>query len=205
MKEPPLTPELLLQAYASGYFPMAETRDSPELFWFHPEARGVLPLDNFHIPASLSKTLRKSPFTFTTNRAFPAVIAACAEPHPSRPESWINPTIRELYTQLWRKGFAHSIECWHREELVGGLYGVAIRGAFFGESMFSRAPNASKCALVHLVNLLNSAGYTLLDTQYVNDHLKQFGVQEIPRETYLEKLEAALHIQPAPCFEKPAI
>ena len=199
-----LTAARLLEAYANGYFPMAETRDSDELYWFHPEKRGVLPLEHFHTPNSLAKAIRKSPFTITTNQAFPNVIAACSEPHPSRPESWINPTIIALYTELWRKGFAHSIECWENNELAGGLYGVALGGAFFGESMFSRRTNASKTALVHLVNLLKNAGYTLLDTQYVNDHLKQFGIQEIPRKAYLQKLDAALTITPAQCFAPPS-
>ncbi len=198
----PLTPELLLQAYASGYFPMAETRDDDALYWFHPEKRGVIPLDGFHIPASLAKHIRKSPYTITTNQAFPAVIAACSEDHETRPESWINPTIIALYTQLWRMGFAHSVECWEEEELVGGLYGVSLGGAFFGESMFSRKTNASKTALVYLVNLLKTAGYTLLDTQYVNDHLKQFGVQEISRKDYAKRLQSALKLRTdRSCFQ----
>lgn len=202
-KAPDITPELLLQAYAGGYFPMADTRTSKELYWFHPEQRGILPLEGFHIPASLKKALRHSPFTLTTNQAFPHVITACAEKHPTRKESWINPEIIRLYTQLWRMGHAHSVETWLEGNLIGGLYGVALGGAFFGESMFSRASNASKAALVHLVSLLKTAGYQLLDTQYVNDHLKQFGVQEIPREDYLEKLEAALPLRPRPCFAPP--
>lgn len=200
MTPPPLTPELLLNAYASGYFPMGETRDDDALYWFHPEKRGIIPLEHFHIPQSLRKAMRKTPYRLTTNRCFERVIRACSEASPTRQESWINEPIIALYTELFRMGFAHSVECWKEEELVGGLYGVALGGAFFGESMFSRATNASKIALVHLVTHLRNAGYSLLDTQYVNDHLKQFGVTEIPRDAYLEKLDAALELTPKPCF-----
>ncbi len=193
MTDEELTADLLLAAYANGYFPMAESRDDPEISWFYPELRGIIPLENFHMPTSLAKFMRKQPFTLTTDKAFADVIAACAE----RDETWINDTIIELYCELHAKGFAHSVECWQEEKLVGGLYGVAIGGAFFGESMFSRAENASKVALAHLVDLLNNAGYKLLDTQYVNDHLKQFGVIEIAREDYLGLLEEALAVIPA--------
>jgi leucyl/phenylalanyl-tRNA---protein transferase len=188
-----LTGELLLQAYANGYFPMAESRDAKQLYWFYPEKRGVIPLEEFHVPATLAKFLRKNPFTVTVDKAFPGVIRACAERHE---DTWINDEIIALYCTLHEQGFAHSVECWENDMLVGGLYGVALAGAFFGESMFSKKPNASKVALVHLVKLLKNAGYTLLDTQYVNDHLKQFGVMEIPREEYLEKLQAALRVTP---------
>lgn len=200
----PLPWELLLHAYANGYFPMAESRDSAQLRWFRPERRGILPLDGVHTPARLARSLRRGPFNLTTNRAFPAVIAACAAPHPTRPESWINPAIITLYTALWERGFAHSVECWEGEALAGGLYGVALQSAFFGESMFSRRTNASKAALLHLVALLRGAGYTLLDTQYVNPHLRQFGALEIPQETYMEKLHHALARTPAPCFAPPS-
>ncbi len=192
-----ITWELLLAAYASGYFPMAENRDDPEIHWFYPEQRGIIPLDDFHVPQSLAKFIRKNPFEITTDKAFPEVIKACAERDDG---TWINDTILRLYCELWEKGFAHSVECWRDGKLMGGLYGVALGGAFFGESMFSRATGASKVALVHLVQLLETAGYRLLDTQYVNEHLKQFGVIEIPREDYLKRLEAALAITPEACF-----
>lgn len=193
-----ITWEILLAAYSSGYFPMAESRDNQTLHWMYPEMRGILPLETFHVPASLAKFMRKSPFTITTNTVFPQVIRACAE---IREETWINEPIIRLYTQLWQYGFAHSVECWNEKQtLVGGLYGVAIGGAFFGESMFSRAGNASKVALVHLVGLLKNAGYTLLDTQFTNDHLKQFGIIEIPRAEYLEKLKIAIAITPRESF-----
>jgi leucyl/phenylalanyl-tRNA---protein transferase len=187
-----LTTELLLQAYANGYFPMAESRDAKQLYWFYPEKRGIITLDGFHVPSTLAKFLRKNPFTVTVDKAFPEVIRACAE---RSDDTWINEEIIALYSALHEQGFAHSVECWENNILVGGLYGVALAGAFFGESMFSRTPNASKVALVHLVKLLKDAGYTLLDTQYVNDHLKQFGVVEIPRAEYLKRLEAALKIK----------
>lgn len=193
-----LTPELLLNAYASGYFPMAKSAVSKEIFWYYPERRGVIPLDNFHVPASLAKFLKKAPFTFTTNRAFAEVIAACSE---RRTGSWINETIINAYCKLHEMGFAHSVECWEKDTLVGGLYGVALGGGFFGESMFSLTPNASKAALVHLVSLLNEAGYTLLDSQYVNEHLLQFGIIEISREEYLKKLQDALMKRPQKCWD----
>ena len=183
----------LLNAYANGYFPMAMSRDDDELHWFNPEARGIIPLDAFHIPRSLARCMRKNPFRITTDTAFPQVIEACASEHD---DTWINGPIVQLYCELWEQGFAHSVECWRDEKLVGGIYGVAIGGAFFGESMFSRVPNASRVALVHLVELLKQGGYTLFDTQFVNDHLKQFGVVEIPREEYLERLRAALLLSP---------
>jgi leucyl/phenylalanyl-tRNA--protein transferase len=187
---------MLLNAYAQGYFPMAEQRSSQELFWFSPEMRGVLPLAQFHIPKSLLKLLRKQPYRLTLNQDFVGVIRGCAE---ARPETWINTEIEQLYTALQRYGYAHSVECWDATgQLAGGLYGVALQGAFFGESMFSRQSGASKIALVALVAALNAAGYTLLDTQYLNHHLVQFGVVEIPRAAYLEQLADALQQTPAP-------
>ncbi len=192
-----ITPELLLNAYASGYFPMAQSRDDTEIRWFYPEMRGIIPLDGFHVPASLAKFLKRTPLTFTTDTVFDEVIASCAQ---RSEDTWINDTIIAAYCKLHKMGFAHSVECWKDGSLVGGLYGVALGGAFFGESMFSRETNASKAALVHLVGLLNTAGYVLLDTQFVNDHLKQFGVVEIPHDEYLKKLEKALHVSPAPAF-----
>lgn len=198
-----VTWEFLLAAYANGYFPMADTKDSPILQWMYPEMRGILPLDTFHIPKSLAKFIKKSPFVITTNTAFPQVIRACADVTEVRKETWINEQIIKLYCELWENGYAHSVECWQGSELVGGLYGVAIGGAFFGESMFSKTSNASKVALVHLVELLKNAGYTLLDAQFTNEHLKQFGIIEIPRNNYLKKLAQAISITPEKYFNHP--
>jgi len=195
-----VTPELMLRAYRIGLFPMAESRDARTLYWLDPEQRGVIPLDGFHLPRRLARRLRQAPYRITANQAFPEVITECAAPRPSSAESWINGEIRALFLALHRQGHAHSIEAWEGERLVGGLYGVSLGGAFFGESMFSRATNASKCALVHLVQLLRDAGYTLLDTQFVNDHLVQFGVVEIAREDYLAQLLEAMRVQPKDCF-----
>lgn len=197
-----IRPEQLLAAYARGYFPMAEGRHHPEIYWYYPEHRGIIPLESFHLPRSLAKALRKQPFTFTTDRVFPEVIAACAETHKNghRRETWINDAIISAYVDLWRRGFGHSVECWQDGSLVGGLYGIALGGAFFGESMFSRVSNASKASLVHLVGLLREGGYGLLDTQFVNDHLLQFGVQEIPRDEYLALLADALQLSPNEMF-----
>lgn len=195
-----ITPELLLNAYASGYFPMAENSTDNDLHWFNPRKRGVIPLEDFHIPRSLAKALRSTGFTLTADRAFAEVITACAEATAERPQTWISQRIIAIFTELHQEGFAHSIECWKDAQLVGGLYGVALGGAFFGESMFSRTTNASKAALVELVKRLRSAGYTLLDTQYVNDHLLQFGCIEIPKARYLKQLEAAILIAPTEAF-----
>jgi len=199
-----ITWEFLLNAYASGYFPMATSRKSNALEWFYPEMRGVLPLDNFHIPRSLAKFMRKSPFIITTDKTFEQVIRNCANIDESRDSTWINDEIIKLYCQLHANGFAHSVECWQQDgrepRLVGGLYGVAIGGAFFGESMFSKVSNASKVALVHLVGLLRKSGYTLLDAQFINEHLLQFGIEEIPRDTYLARLDRAIAIKPEKCF-----
>lgn len=194
-----ITAEILLNAYANGYFPMAESADSTELHWFYPEKRGILPLKTLHIPRNLAKFLRKNPFSYTTNQRFEQVMRACAQRDGG---TWINEKIIQLYCELHKMGHAHSVEVWNEDgqNLVGGLYGVSLGGAFFGESMFSRSSNASKAALAHLVPLLNKAGYTLLDAQYVNDHLKQFGIIEITRDEYLEKLGAALKITPNNTF-----
>lgn len=199
MSAPALTPELLLNAYAQGYFPMAESRTSPELFWFSPEDRGILPLDGFHIPRSLQKFMRHCPYRLTVNKAFTDVICACGQtPRSHESGTWINDSIIQLYTELHQLGYAHSVECWQGNDLVGGLYGVSLGGAFFGESMFSRTENASKLALVALVEILREAGYTLLDTQYVNPHLRQFGVVSIPKADYLQRLNNALSVSPNP-------
>ena len=188
-----LTPEILLRAYAEGLFPMAERRDDPLLYWISPEKRGIIPLDAFHVPRRLARTVRTSPFTVTSDHAFADVMAACAAPAPGRPESWINDEILRLYTALHAGGHAHSIECWHDGALAGGLYGVRLGAAFFGESMFSRRRDASKVALVHLVEGLKRGGFTLLDTQFITTHLARFGAIEIPRERYLLKLQDALN------------
>jgi leucyl/phenylalanyl-tRNA--protein transferase len=187
-----LTPDLLLRAYAVGLFPMAESRRAHSVFWVEPRLRGLLPIDNFHVPHRLRKTVRRGIFTVRCDTAFEAVMRACAEPRPGHPETWINEPIIEAYTALHRRGFAHSVECWQGEQLAGGLYGVALGGAFFGESMFSRVRDASKVALVHLVARLRRGGYVLLDVQFVTEHLARFGVEEVPARTYRRKLEAAL-------------
>jgi leucyl/phenylalanyl-tRNA--protein transferase len=200
-EEPELNWEFLLNAYTNGYFPMAMSHEEEDLHWFYPEKRGIIPLDSFHIPQSLAKAMRKNPFTLTTNRAFCEVIAACGEINAKRKDTWINKKIIELYGELWERGYAHSVECWKDNILVGGLYGVAINGAFFGESMFSRQSNASRMALVHLVKLLKKGGYQLLDTQFVNEHLMQFGVIEIERKDYLKLLKEALQVTTTDVFD----
>jgi leucyl/phenylalanyl-tRNA--protein transferase len=185
----------LLNCYRRGVFPMADSREDMRLFLMDPDLRGVLPLDRFHVPKRLQRTVRKDPFRVTVDTAFNRVIEACAEPHPTRPATWINDPILNLYGALHRKGFAHSVECWNDEdELVGGLYGVALGGAFFGESMFSRATDSSKVALVHLVARLKIGGFQLLDAQFHNPHLDQFGLEEITRDAFRTQLWRALRI-----------
>ena len=187
-----ITPQILLQAYAAGVFPMAESADDPHLYWVEPEERGVIPLKDFHISRSLRKRVKHRPFDIRIDTAFNKVIAACAESTEERDETWINKRIVTLYTQLHKMGCAHSVECWLNGELVGGLYGIRIGAAFFGESMFSRATDASKVALVHLVARLNFGGFSLLDAQFVNPHLVQFGTQAIKKSDYHKLLEPAL-------------
>ena len=187
-----LKPELLLRAYAVGIFPMAESREDPEIHWIDPDLRGVLPLDVFHIPRRLRRRVRQRPFEIRVNTAFREVIRSCARPAVDRNDTWINPTIEALYCELHDMGFAHSVECWRQGRLVGGLYGVSLGAAFFGESMFSRMPDASKIALVHLVYLLRAGDFQLLDTQFKTPHLQQFGVIEIPREMYRLQLARAV-------------
>jgi leucyl/phenylalanyl-tRNA---protein transferase len=190
-----LTPELLLRAYAAGIFPMAETADDPDVFWVDPEQRGVLPLDGFHLPRRLARTLRQDIFEVHCDAAFEAVVRGCAEPTPERPKTWINEEIVRLYAALHRLGFAHSVEAWRGGELVGGLYGVALGAAFFGESMYSRVTDASKVALAQLVARLRLGGFRLLDTQFVTDHLQQFGAIEISRAQYHRRLTAAIQLK----------
>lgn len=183
-----LTKELLLSAYAVGLFPMANDRNDPIVHWIEPRLRGILPLDEFHASRSLRKTLRKQTFTLTVNREFNTVINACADPTPVRNRTWLNDELIDAYCGLHDAGHAHSIETWHDGELVGGLYGVALGGAFFGESMFSRQTDASKVALCALVCILRRAQFLLLDTQFLTDHLSSFGAREITRENYRNRL-----------------
>ena len=189
-----ITPDLVLRAYGAGLFPMAENRSDRRLYWVDPDHRGILPLATFHVPRSLRKTLRRGDFEIRCDTAFEAVIRACAEPGPGRAETWISDEIIRLYAALNRMGHAHSVECWRDGQLAGGLYGISLGGAFFGESMFSHQTDASKIALVHLVARLRKSGYLLLDTQFVTEHLERFGVIEVPRATYRTLLAEALAV-----------
>jgi leucyl/phenylalanyl-tRNA---protein transferase len=187
-----ITPQVLLKAYTAGIFPMAESADDPALYWIEPDERGVIPLDKFHISTSLRKTVRRKKFEVRVDTAFDQVIKACAEKTGTRDVTWINHRILKLYMQLHRMGCCHSVESWQNGQLVGGLYGVRIGAVFFGESMFSRATDASKVALVHLVARLNAGGFKLLDAQFQNSHLAQFGTYTIPKKQYRPILEEAL-------------
>ncbi|GLK53906.1 leucyl/phenylalanyl-tRNA--protein transferase [Maricaulis virginensis] len=187
--------EDLIECYARGVFPMAEGRDDPRIYLLDPDERGVLPLEGFHIPRTLRKAVRQDTFDIRFDTAFEAVVAGCAEPAPGREETWINDGILSLYRELFQLGFAHSVESWQDGELAGGLYGVSLGGAFFGESMFSRRTDASKVALVHLVAQLKAGGFILLDTQFTTEHLERFGAITIPREMYHLRLADALKIQ----------
>ncbi|CAN7267054.1 leucyl/phenylalanyl-tRNA--protein transferase [Neorhizobium sp. LjRoot104] len=189
---PAITPEILLRAYSIGLFPMAESADDPEIFWVEPEMRGILPLHDFHVSKSLAKAVRRTSLDIRFDTAFERVIAFCAEPAGDRQSTWINSTIRKLYIELHRMGHAHSVEAFEGDELVGGLYGVSLGSAFFGESMFSRRTNASKICLVHLVERLRKHGFTLLDTQFTTEHLKTFGAIDIPKDDYLKLLRTAV-------------
>jgi len=184
---------MLLRAYASGIFPMADSADAADVFWVEPRRRGVLPLGDFHLSKSLAKVLKTERFTLTVDRDFAAVLAGCAEPVPGRSDTWINPLIAEAYRALHARGQAHSVEAWTDDgTLAGGLYGVRLGGAFFGESMFTRVRDASKCALAALVARLRVGGFTLLDTQFLTDHLARFGAREISARAYRSQLAAAL-------------
>jgi leucyl/phenylalanyl-tRNA--protein transferase len=187
-----ITPEILLRAYAAGMFPMAESADDLEVFWVQPKIRGIIPLDRFRVSKSLAKRVRQKPFDIRINTAFGQVMKLCAQPTEERPTTWINPLILTLYGELHRMGYTHSVEAWEGEELVGGLYGVSLGSAFFGESMFSRRTDASKICLVHLVDRLKDRGFTLLDTQFTTDHLKTFGAIDIPRRDYEKLLDKAM-------------
>jgi leucyl/phenylalanyl-tRNA--protein transferase len=193
------SPETLIKAYSLGVFPMADSADSREIKFYDPDVRALIPLvwqtgarHEFHLPRRLARTVRQRRFTVTIDRDFPAVIDECAALGDGRSETWINRDIRQLYIALHRLGFAHSIEVWRDETLVGGLYGVSLRAAFFGESMFSRQADASKVALVHLVARLRAGGFQLLDAQFTNDHLRQFGIHEISRDQFQQRLQRAL-------------
>ena len=179
-----ITPELLLQAYRIGVFPMGERRDDPKLYWLDPRLRAVLPLDGFHLPKRLARTVRQDIFEVSADTDFTGVMRACAEPRPGHPESWINEPILALYGELFARGHAHSVECRRDGRLVGGLYGVSVGAAFFGESMFSRERDASKVALVHLMARLIKGGFRLLDCQFMTEHLRSFGAIEMPREEF---------------------
>jgi leucyl/phenylalanyl-tRNA--protein transferase len=187
-----ITPEVLLKAYACGIFPMAESADDPALYWIEPEQRGIIPLAGFHVPARLARTVRRTAFSVRINANFDAVVDGCAEPQHDRARTWINVRIRRIYRSLYEAGHCHSVEVYNGSELVGGLYGVSLGRAFFGESMFHRARDASKIALVHLVARLKMGGYKLLDTQFVTDHLKTFGAYEVPKRRYHKLLEEAI-------------
>jgi leucyl/phenylalanyl-tRNA--protein transferase len=187
-----VTPDLMLRAYRAGLFPMAETRRGDRLYWLDPEQRGILPLDGFHVPRRLLRTTLSGDFVVRADTAFASVIAGCAEAAEGREDTWINRDIERLFTELHREGHAHSLETYRDGILVGGLYGVALGGAFFGESMFSRVRDASKVALVHLVARLRHGGFLLLDTQFVTLHLAQFGAHEVPRARYKSLLERAV-------------
>lgn len=187
-----LTPELLLRAYTIGVFPMAESRDAPTISWIDPRTRGVLPLNNVHVPKSLKKTLRKQKFRIRCNTAFPEVVEECARRTRGRKETWINDQIERAVNELYRMGFAFSVESWDDDGLAGGLYGIALGGVFFGESMFSRRTDASKVALMHLIARLRIGRFKMLDTQFITDHLMRFGAIEIPARDFQQKLESAL-------------
>ena len=187
-----ITPQVLLKAYAVGIFPMAESADDPGLYWIEPESRGIMPLNGFHLPRRLRRTVAQRTYEVRIDHDFEAVIAACAAPAEGRPKTWINDRIRRLYGDLHALGYCHTVETWKDGRLVGGLYGIALGAAFFGESMFSRERDASKVALVHLVARLKAGGFRLLDAQFTTNHLKQFGAIEIDRQRYHRLLERAL-------------
>lgn len=187
-----IPPDLLIRAYASGVFPMSESAEDPEVFWVRPESRGVIPLNGFHMPKRLAKTIRQDRFEIRRDTDFDGVIDGCAEPRPGRRRTWINGPIREAYAELFRRGHCHTVEAWREGRLVGGLYGVSLGRAFFGESMFARERDASKVCLAHLVEHLKARGFELLDTQFTTEHLKRFGAVDVPRGRYERLLAEAL-------------
>jgi leucyl/phenylalanyl-tRNA--protein transferase len=190
-----ITPDLVLKAYAYGVFPMAQDRLDPNVYWVDPRQRGILPLESFHVPRRLARVVRSDRFEVRIDMAFRTVIEECAAPASERPNTWINETILDLFKKLHEAGYAHSVECWRGDRLVGGLYGVSLGAAFFGESMFSRETDASKVALVHLVARLKRGSYRLLDTQFVTEHLARFGAIEVPRALYQRLLRQAVAAQ----------
>lgn len=190
-----ITPQVLLKAYSCGIFPMAENADDPALYWIEPQQRGILPLGNIHIPRRLARTVRTTACRVTIDVDFIGVIEGCAAARPGRYTTWINDRIRHLYSELFDLGHCHTVEVWDGKNLVGGLYGVQLGGAFFGESMFSRTRDASKIALVHLIGRLIAGGFRLLDTQFVTDHLRQFGTVELERDDFHKLLERALKVR----------
>ncbi|HEV7414788.1 leucyl/phenylalanyl-tRNA--protein transferase [Tianweitania sediminis] len=192
-----IPPDLLLRAYASGVFPMAEEADDPEVFWVRPEIRGIIPLDGFHVPKSLAKIIRQARFDVKRDTTFVGVVDGCSESSDGREKTWINGPIREAYAELFARGHCHTVEAWRDDRLVGGLYGVTLGRAFFGESMFSREKDASKVCLVHLVEHLRERGFVLLDTQFTTEHLKRFGAVDVPRNRYDQLLSEALQGDPA--------
>jgi leucyl/phenylalanyl-tRNA--protein transferase len=192
----PIPADMLLLAYRNGIFPMADSRDDPEVFWVEPKQRAIIPLDAFHMSRSLKKVVSQDRFTVTLDQEFGKVIEACSGPRPDHPDSWISEQIKASYRQLHGLGHAHSIECWLEDDLVGGLYGVSFDRVFCGESMFSHAPNASKVALSWLVAIMRTAGFRVLDCQFMTDHLASMGASEISQAAYLEKIAAARGDQP---------
>ena len=192
---PYLSVNSLLNAYSIGVFPMAEFRDDPNLFWVDPQTRGIIHLSRFHVPKKLRKIVRGNKFLVTFDKDFSAVIRECAAPTARRPQTWINNQIKEIYTSLHLEGYCHSVECWRKNQLVGGLYGIALKGIFFGESMFSKETDASKVALVHLAARLSAGGFDLIDTQFITRHLCRFGAIEVSRKKYHKLLSSALKIE----------
>ena len=198
-----ITPQVLLKAYSCGIFPMAESANDPALYWIEPQHRGILPLENAHFPRRLLRTVRTTPLVVKVDTDYEGIIDGCAAPRPGRTSTWINKRIRSLYRELFQMGVCHTVEVWADNRLVGGLYGVALKSAFFGESMFSYERDASKIALVHLVARLISGGFRLLDTQFVTEHLKQFGTIEVDRDAFQTRLDNALQVS-ADFFRLPA-
>jgi leucyl/phenylalanyl-tRNA--protein transferase len=190
-----ITPQVLLKAYSCGIFPMAESADDPALYWIEPQQRGILPLDGIHVPKRLARTVRSADFSVKIDSDFDLVISGCAQPRPGRRSTWINAQIHRLYRDLFEMGHCHTVEVWSGGEIAGGLYGVSLGGAFFGESMFSNVRDASKIALVYLCARLVHGGYTLLDTQFVTDHLRQFGTIEIDRREFHRRLDVAMSVE----------
>ncbi|MGD9784298.1 MAG: leucyl/phenylalanyl-tRNA--protein transferase [Hyphomicrobiaceae bacterium] len=189
-----ITPQVLLKAYSCGIFPMAESADDPALYWIEPQNRGILPLEQAHVPRRLARTIRATPLRVRIDTDYDGVIEGCAASRPGRRSTWINSRIRSLYRELFDLGHCHTVEVWNGDTLVGGLYGVALGGAFFGESMFSYERDASKIAMVHLIARLAAGGFTLLDTQFVTEHLRQFGTIEVDRADFQRRLDAALKV-----------